>query len=514
VTNNGNVDLNNVTVTDPLINNLAKPVNDTVLNVGETWTYTGNYNVTQEDLNSNGTLGDGFITNNATVDCDELGPQNDIVQVPLKRSPNYSIFKAVIAPDDSGDCIVNSPGDEIPYRIIVKNEGNVVLTNVSVNDSKINFTEQIGVLNPGDVWNSSNSSKAGNIIYKLTRDDINSGNGNVTNNATVSCNELPDKSSSVDTPIAEKTDLSIYKSTVGIDKAGDGIINQPGDIINYQIAVKNYGNKYLTNVTVSDPKINLAEHIEVLSPGELCVYRGDYKVTQEDISSNGNGNGYIENTAKVSCNELSDKISSIKEPIIIPKPPELPGVTSVLPVANFSASPTSGTAPLSVQFTDSSQNAVSRSWDFNNDGTIDSSEVKPVYKYTTPGTYNAKLTASNANGTNIASKTITVLPETIIDNGGSSGGSSHRSSGSGGAVLSSSTVNPKTNGTGNATVTQAQNTTPVEQNNENTAETVEQTSEQKNNTSTPAKESKGTPGFETILGITGLLAAVFIFRRK
>ncbi len=41
---------------------------------------------------------------------------------------SYSIFKSVIAPDESGDCIVNSPGDEIPYRIVVKNEGNVDLT--------------------------------------------------------------------------------------------------------------------------------------------------------------------------------------------------------------------------------------------------------------------------------------------------------------------------------------------------------------------------------------------------
>jgi methanogen extracellular protein (TIGR04279 family) len=36
-------------------------------------------------------------------------------------NPHYSIFKSVIAPDWEGDCIVNSPGDEIPYRIVVKN---------------------------------------------------------------------------------------------------------------------------------------------------------------------------------------------------------------------------------------------------------------------------------------------------------------------------------------------------------------------------------------------------------
>ena len=38
------------------------------------------------------------------------------------------------------------------------------------------------------------------------------------------------------------------------------------------------------------------------------------------------------------------------------------------PIANFSANTTEGFAPLSVQFTDLSENATSVSWDFNNDG--------------------------------------------------------------------------------------------------------------------------------------------------
>ena len=536
VINDGNVDLTNLNVTDSLIS-LSEPTksndNDTVLNVGESWTYFGNYTVSQEDINSNGTVGDGFINNNATVYgnytvteidtnnnntviaySEELEPQNATVQVPLKRSPNYSIFKSVIAPDENGDCIVNSPGDEIPYRIVVKNEGNTDLTNVTVIDEMIDLAEQIEVLNPGDIW-------AYTGIYTLTSDDINNGNGNITNNATVICNELPEESSSVETPIDQKTELSIYKTVIGIDDAGDFIINQPGDIINYQIAVKNNGNTDITGVSISDPLIALTEptgdhtDLGILNPGELWVYTGDYVVTQEDIDSNGDGDGFIENTATVSYNENElGESSSIVLPIIQIPPtvitPE-PNNSKVLPIANFSANPTSGYATLSVQFTDSSQNAVSRSWDFNNDGTADSSEVNPVYKYTTPGTYTANLTASNANGTNFTTKTITVLKVTSS----SSGGSSHKSSGSSGAVVvSNSTVSPtgKTNATGNATVTQAQNNTPVEQNTESTAANVEQTPEQ-NTTGTPAKESKGIPGFEIVCGITGLLA-VFLFRRR
>jgi uncharacterized repeat protein (TIGR01451 family) len=53
-----------------------------------------------------------------------------------------SIFKSVINPDPNGDCIVNSPGDEIPYRIVVKNEGKTNLTNVTVSDPMLSLPEK------------------------------------------------------------------------------------------------------------------------------------------------------------------------------------------------------------------------------------------------------------------------------------------------------------------------------------------------------------------------------------
>ncbi len=67
-----------------------------------------------------------------------------------------------------------------------------------------------------------------------------------------------------------------------------------------------------------------------------------------------------------------------------------------LPVANFNVNTTSGQAPLSVLFTDLSQNVGKRTWDFNNDGIIDSINKTSVYKYEFPGTYIVNLTVSNS----------------------------------------------------------------------------------------------------------------------
>jgi PKD repeat protein len=67
------------------------------------------------------------------------------------------------------------------------------------------------------------------------------------------------------------------------------------------------------------------------------------------------------------------------------------------PVAAFSGSPTSGEAPLTVNFTDESTNApTSWNWNFGDGGT--STQQNPTYVYNDVGTYTVTLTATNAYG--------------------------------------------------------------------------------------------------------------------
>jgi PKD repeat protein len=76
------------------------------------------------------------------------------------------------------------------------------------------------------------------------------------------------------------------------------------------------------------------------------------------------------------------------------------------PVANFTGTPRSGNAPLSVQFTDTSTGSpTSWAWDFNNDGVIDNTTRNPVYTYPSPGTYSVNLTVTNAGGSDSELKT-------------------------------------------------------------------------------------------------------------
>jgi PKD repeat protein len=80
-----------------------------------------------------------------------------------------------------------------------------------------------------------------------------------------------------------------------------------------------------------------------------------------------------------------------------------------IPVASFSASPTSGTAPLSVSFTDKSTGfPESWNWSFGDGNT--STEKNPVNVYGAAGQYNVTLTVTNlmGNSTKLMSKYIKV----------------------------------------------------------------------------------------------------------
>ena len=89
------------------------------------------------------------------------------------------------------------------------------------------------------------------------------------------------------------------------------------------------------------------------------------------------------------------------------------------PVANFSASPTSGTPPLAVTFTNSSTNATSYSWDFNGDGITNSTAPNPAHTYATAGTYTVILAATGPGGTNEKTQSGYI---TVSSSGGGGGG--------------------------------------------------------------------------------------------
>ena len=185
--------------------------------------------------------------------------------------------------------------------------------------------------------------------------------------------------------------------------------------------------------------------------------------------------------------------------------------------------------PLQFSLFDLSQNATSRIWDFNGDGTKDSSDASAVYTYTVPGTYTVNLTVNNGNKTDSKAATITVLQEAISNSSESSSGSSYSSGGSssgsggssGGSSSSSGGSINRANVISNNSSTENSNVSMNISPTQNSTSEIEQSSIPANDkptpvqtsTSTPVKEGKKTPGFELICGITVLLA-VYLYRKN
>lgn len=93
---------------------------------------------------------------------------------------------------------------------------------------------------------------------------------------------------------------------------------------------------------------------------------------------------------------------NIQQPVILDDPnnviPPVVVPTPSAPTANFAMSATSGVAPLTVTFTNTSVGATSVEWDFTNDGYVDTTTVNPTYTFSTPGTYTVRLRAINSYG--------------------------------------------------------------------------------------------------------------------
>jgi len=85
------------------------------------------------------------------------------------------------------------------------------------------------------------------------------------------------------------------------------------------------------------------------------------------------------------------------------------------PVADFTANPTSGEAPLMVAFSNTSSGMVDQyDWDFGDGGT--SQEVNPEHTYVSVGNYTVSLTATGPGGVDTETKVDYILIPVGINN--------------------------------------------------------------------------------------------------
>ncbi|MBE0666966.1 MAG: hypothetical protein IH593_04755, partial [Bacteroidales bacterium] len=117
VVNTGNTSLTNVVLTDDLATTgpslvSGDEVNPGVLDVGETWTYTATYTVTQADIDAGADL-----VNVVVADTDQTGAVQDEATTTVTRTSSLTIDKSVNLTE------IDAPGT-LTYTIVVVNTGN------------------------------------------------------------------------------------------------------------------------------------------------------------------------------------------------------------------------------------------------------------------------------------------------------------------------------------------------------------------------------------------------------
>ncbi|WP_373523291.1 gliding motility-associated C-terminal domain-containing protein [Aquiflexum sp.] len=210
-----------------------------------------------------------WVAEGVTADCTGS-------RVPVTISVNNCSFefeKSGTLVDEDGNGITNA-GDKIVYTFTITNTSDVTLTNITIDDPKVDIIGgPLESLAPGETDSTTFSAE-----YVITQEDIDA--GSFTNVAIV-------KGDFNDTEIeATDEDVQVFTQVSGISilkEAVEVTYSVVGDVLNYTITVTNTGNLTLTNVSITDPLTGLDETIPSLVPGQTVIFETSYEVQLDDL---------------------------------------------------------------------------------------------------------------------------------------------------------------------------------------------------------------------------------------
>ena len=286
VTNTGNVTLDTLTVTDPLVGPVSCPV--TTLAPNTSTLCLALYAITQAQVDA------GVVSNSATVTATapagETTTASDAIDVPIAPAPALELDKRPGIPNG------NVVGATMTYTFIVTNIGNVTLTDVAVSDPKVGVvTCPVAPVAPG-------AQTTCTATYVLTQADVD--DGHVLNTATATANPPMGApvsgTDTVDSPV-------VSTPAIVIDKvAGTPSGDTAGSTVPYMFVVTNVGNVTLDTVLVDDPKVGAVScPTDILLPQASTTCSALYTLTQADVDA-----GTVTNVAGVTASAPSGDVVS------------------------------------------------------------------------------------------------------------------------------------------------------------------------------------------------------------
>ena len=342
VDNTGNLPITTVTPVDtgPKFNGVAgtgtlsafTPVSGTIA-VGGTLTFTATYTLTQADIDNGAGIANG-VTNSATATGKDPGgatitSPTSAATTTISNAPSLTTTKSAAAPSVLLGAVATATdgGDTITYSYLVKNTGNVTLTNATPSDAGPSFdgtagTGVLGSYTPPSATLAPGASASFTAIYTLTQGDVNKAAGisnGTTNSATASAtdpanNTVTSPVSNATTTINKTSNLQTTKSA-GTPTTSLGAVTATtdgGDTITYTYAVRNPGNVSLFSVVPTDagPKFNgitgtnslgaFTPASATILPGDTQNFTASYVLSQTDVNNSAGLMNAVTNSASAS----------------------------------------------------------------------------------------------------------------------------------------------------------------------------------------------------------------------
>ena len=323
VTNLGNIELSNISITDNTPACDASPVyvsgdtntNDK-LDLTETWHFSCTHTITQPEIES------GSYSN--TANATGTSPVNGEVTDDDTDDQSFTLVDELIVTKTSTTTSVTVVDQVVPYTITLINGGNTTLSNVTVTDAKC---DSAPVYQGGDVNEDHLMQPTEDWIYTcsytVTQSDIDSGE-DISNTVLADATEIdPAEEDTLDIPIVQGPAIELTKTgSLDMTVIDPDTLTNPGDSITYSFSVENTGNVTLWNdITVTDSLLTTLVCIIPLSdaaqfpagfvPGATAACTASnnvYTLTLDDITA-----GSVLNTATASTSYETDPVTDDDE---------------------------------------------------------------------------------------------------------------------------------------------------------------------------------------------------------
>ncbi|PTX53842.1 putative repeat protein (TIGR01451 family) [Litoreibacter ponti] len=339
-TNDGNVTLTNVRLTDDLVPSFSCTI--ARLEPGESDSCSVDYTVTQDDVDSFAANPANELTNvgrgTATAARGPNPSDFDQDQIPGPApAPDFTIAKTALNGTFAAE------GETLQYNVEITNTGNVTFPNTPT------VTEAL----PGAVVNcptgpvAPGSTVVCQVSYDVQQGDINDGQVDNTVTADITVGGVNvNKQASATVPATRSTGLTLVKRLAASSRTS---FDDQGQTIAYEYVLTNTGSVTLTSPNVADDKVDVASAVSCpagdILPGTSVTCTASYATLQDDLNA-----GEVTNIATANATTIgaggSDTVTSTDETLTVPAV-QTPGLT----LAKSGADPASFTIGETVTYT-------------------------------------------------------------------------------------------------------------------------------------------------------------------